>query len=497
MSLYLGIDLGTQSVKALLYDADARAIVATSSAGLELISRDNGSREQLAQWWLDALHKCLLDLPVDLRRAVAAMGVSGQQHGFVPLGENGEVLAPVKLWCDTSTTAECEQIMANFGGVESCISQLGNPILAGYTASKIRHLKNTEPAHYQCMRHILLPHDYINYYLSGELAMEAGDASGTGLLDIRKREWHRGMLAAVDADRNLADCLPALVSADACIGRVRIDIAEQLGLPAGIPIAAGGGDNMMAAIGTGNVVAGRTTVSLGTSGTLFAYADQPVIDSTGGIAAFCSSTGGWLPLLCTMNCTVATEQARDLFALASNDIEALAGEAPIGSEGLVTVPFYNGERNPNLPRARASLMGLDTSNFCRANVLRSAMEAATYALRAGMDLLVEQGCSSEAICLTGGGARNGLWRQMVADIFDAPVRVLEQDEGAAMGAALQALWMQGSLSGSPLSIGEIVDVHLRYDDQRTCDPQAGAVDQYREHYQNYQRHVAHMTPLYS
>ena len=215
----------------------------------------------------------------------------------MPLAADARVLAPVKLWCDTATSTECDEIAARFGGQQRCIEKVGNAILPGYTASKIAWLKNHHPELYADLATILLPHDYLNHYLTGELVMERGDASGTGLLDIRARDWHAGMLAAVDPDRELSECLPPLIGAADTVGTLRRPLAEQLGLPAGTPVACGGGDNMMAAIGTGNMTEGRLTMSLGTSGTLFAHADAPCIDPAGELAAFCSSTGGWLPLL--------------------------------------------------------------------------------------------------------------------------------------------------------------------------------------------------------
>jgi xylulokinase len=246
--MFLGIDVGTQSVKALLYDADRRRVIDVRSAPLQLITAPDGTRAQLAAWWLTALGQCLANFTRADKASIQAIGVSGQQHGFVPLASDGEVLAPVKLWCDTSTVAECAQIMDRFGGQERCISEVGNAILPGYTAPKILWLKNNLPDAYAKLTTILLPHDYINFYLTGERAMEYGDASGTAMLDIRQRKWHGGMLAAVDPDRDLSTALPSLVSADASMGHLHARAASALGLPVGIPVASGGGDNMMSAI---------------------------------------------------------------------------------------------------------------------------------------------------------------------------------------------------------------------------------------------------------
>ncbi len=494
--MFLGIDVGTQSVKALIYDADQRHVVDIRSAPLDLISAADGTREQLAPWWLAALEQCLAGFDKRVKAGVQAIGVSGQQHGFVPLGADGQVLAPVKLWCDTSTTAECIEITADFGGQDRCVREVGNPILPGYTASKVRWLKNHRPDAYARLATILLPHDYLNFYLTGERVMECGDASGTAMFDIRRRKWHEGMVATLDQSRDLSTTLPPLIASGSAIGQLREHVASTLGLRSGIPVSSGGGDNMMAAIGTCNVGAGRLTVSLGTSGTLFASTDEPIIDQQGALAAFCSSTGGWLPLLCTMNCTVATELTRRLFALDTAQLEHQAAAVPIGSHGIMTLPFFNGERTPNLPRGKGCVLGLDDNNYASQNLLRSAMESVVYGLRAGLDRFSEQGCVINELRLTGGGAGSAVWRQMVADIFNMPVRVPSVGEGAALGAALQALWMHQGEQGDNQSLQELVDVHLELDPAQACEPQQTTVTAYIDYYQQYLRYVAAIAPLY-
>ena len=492
MATVLGIDLGTQSVKVIAYDAGRRDVVASHSSPLSMRQDDRGTAEQEADWWLAALREAVTALDPEIRRSVAALAVSGQQHGFVAVDRNDDVLAPVKLWCDTSTAAECDEIMAAFGGRDACIAKLGNPIAPGYTASKLRWLKRAHPDRYDRMDGVLLPHDYVNLHLTGERCMEAGDASGTGFLDIRSRQWSADMLRAIDSDRDLTHCLPPLRHDNQSIGGLLPALADEWGLPAGIPVAIGGGDNMMGAIGTGNVRQGCLTMSLGTSGTVYAYAHEPVVDPEGNIAAFCSSTGGWLPLLCTMNCTVSTELMRDLLGVDIATFEAKISGAPAGAEGVITIPFFNGERTPNLPNARGCIAGLSGHNATPDNLLRSAVEGATFALKSGIDTLDSLGVSAERIVVTGGGARSATWRQIVADVCGTPVIVLEQDEGAAFGAALQAL--QCLETGS--SIEEIADAHLSIDEARSCEPRGDAVRLYEDHFEEYRRGVNAVTTLY-
>ena len=215
MSLVIGLDIGTQSVKLVAYDPLARKVTDAHSHPLELITHNDGSCEQRAEWWVEAVRVCFARLGPALRSRIAAIGVSGQQHGFVPVDVAGGVLAPAKLWCDTSTQVECDEIMAAAGGARRCIELAGNPILAGYTASKLLWTRKHRPQTYARLASILLPHDYVNFWLTGERWMEHGDASGTGWLDVRKREWSTPMLAATDAQRDLAALLPPLVEADA------------------------------------------------------------------------------------------------------------------------------------------------------------------------------------------------------------------------------------------------------------------------------------------
>jgi xylulokinase len=495
MDTVLGIDLGTQSLKVLFYDYRARTVAASAAAPLEVLRGAGGSAEQDARSWLEALSGALREVPAAIRASVRAIGVSGQQHGFVPVASDGRVLAGVKLWCDTSTGLEAEEIMVACGGRARCIALSGNPVLTGYTAPKIRWLARHRADAYRDMTRIMLPHDYLNFVLTGVHGMEYGDASGTGLLDVRERRWSAALLRAVDPERDLSACLPELRAADTILGLTSTDCAERFGLPAGVPVATGGGDNMMAAIGTGNVRAGRLTMSLGTSGTLFAYSDTPVIDEQGCIAAFCSSTGGWLPLLCTMNCTLATELTRQLVGVSTADFDATIGAAEPGSGGLLMLPFFAGERTPDLPRATASLLGMTATNCTRANLLRAAAEGATFAIRFGLDALTRLGIRATEIVVTGGGARSAVWRQVVADVCDLPVTVLAQDEGASFGAALQALWALQRQQDPSIRIEDITAGHLETRPELCCSPDPGNAAHYRGRYAAYQHALAQLAPL--
>ncbi|MCW4455828.1 xylulokinase [Flavobacterium sp. MXW15] len=494
--LFVGLDVGTQSVKLVAYDPQARALVATHDQALELIAGEDGSREQRAEWWIEAIAACFARLEPAQRARVVAIGVSGQQHGFVPVDAAGRVLAPAKLWCDTSTQAECGEIMAALGGPARTIELAGNPILAGYTASKLPWTRRHRPQVYAELAHILLPHDYVNSWLTGEYFCEYGDASGTGWLDVRSRTWSKELLHATDPQRDLGRCLPPLVEAGTLFP-LAAATAEALDLPHGVVVAAGGGDNMMAAFGTGAVVPGRLAMSLGTSGTLFAYSDTPVVDADGAWAAFCSSSGGWLPLICTMNCTVATESIARLFGFSAREGDArIAATAP-GAGGLTLLPFLNGERTPDLPHGKGVLTGLDPANASAANFYRAAMEGATYSLKYGFDAFVRAGMAFDSIVLTGGGANSPAWRQMVADVFDLRVEVPRHTEGAAFGAALQALWSLRRAQGEATPLAELVAAHVATDPALAAVPDPQRVAAYRPPYQRFLEHLGAVRPLYA
>jgi xylulokinase len=500
MSYTLGIDLGTQSVKVLIYDSNNKQTLAVAGATLDLIAREDGTREQEARWWVEGLKKALKSLDQNLLSQVAAVGVSGQQHGFVPLAADGSVLYPVKLWCDTATAGECEEITLSYGGVDELINHSGNPILPGYTASKILWLKKFHPQVFAKLDTILLPHDYVNFLLTGNRVMEAGDASGTGLLDVRTKTWNIKLAHTIDP--KISQCLPKLIQSWESAGKVTAQAFADFGIPQGIPVSAGGGDNMMGAIGTGAVRPGAITASMGTSGTLYTATDQPIVDPLGEIAAFCSSTDSWLPLLCTMNCTIATEKARDQFGISLEELNTLAAKATAGSGGVVTLPFYNGERTPNLPSARAAVLGMTYENGTKENILRSAMESGVYGLKFGLQRFAELGIKAESVTLIGGGAKSLLWSQMAADIFELPVRIPEIPEAAAFGAALQALWCLETGQTNPssvqakMAVESLVETHVWSQRFTQLNPNPDTFGNYRKTYGEYQRYLKALSHLY-
>jgi xylulokinase len=489
MKTLCGIDLGTQSCKIVVYDYEARKVLARTQAPVGMIAGNDGTREQKAEWYDAALEACFRGIGPELRTSIVAIGVSGHQHSLVPLDADGKALYNVKMWCDTATAPECKELTAAMGGEDKLIAETGLPMRPGYTAPKLLWLKNHRPEAFARLRHILLSHDYINYLLTGEYVAEYGDASGTALFDVRTREWSAKVAGLIGPE--LLKALPRLISSDKPVGSVSVATAARFGIPQGALVAAGGGDNMMGAIGTGTVRDGSLTMSLGTSGTLYGYSDRPVIDPAGNLAAFCSSTNGWLPLLCTMNCTVASEEFRKLLGLDVKAFDAEAVKAPIGAEGVVVLPFFNGERTPNLPHGRASVNGITAANFKRENLARAALESAIFGMRIGLEGFNKLGYKAQEIRLTGGGAKSRIWQSIAANVMNLPVRIPQTDEAAAMGGAIQALW---ALEGGPIEV--LVDAHVVMDGSAQVNPDPASAAAYDQVYQEYSRYLGALSSLY-
>ncbi|MCL2191976.1 MAG: FGGY-family carbohydrate kinase, partial [Treponema sp.] len=317
-----------------------------------------------------------------------------------------------------------------------------------------------------------------------------GDASGMALFDVRERKWASQVCKLISPE--LESWLPPLIESGAVAGKVSQAASELYGIPQGSLVSSGGGDNMMSAIGTGTVRDGFLTMSLGTSGTLFGYSETPVIDPTGNLAAFCSSTGGWLPLLCTMNCTVASEEFRAMFGLDLQTFGEEAERSPVGAEGVIVLPFFNGERTPNLPNGRASVNGITAANFKRGNLFRAAFEAAIFGMRIGLEGFNELGFKAKEIRLTGGGSKSKLWRSIAANVMNLPVRVPSGTEAAAMGGAIQALWC---LESGKVSIKDLADEHVALEDG-SITPDEKAVADYDKVYGDYSRYLEAVSPLY-
>jgi xylulokinase len=480
MSITLGIDVGTSGTKALAIDARG-AILASATAEYPCSHPRPGWSEQDPEMWWDATIKTIgavLDR-AGLKAADAkGIGLSGQMHGSVFLDEDGHVLRPALLWNDQRTAAECAEIEERAGGREALVRLVANPALTGFTAPKLLWLRRHEPAAWDRVRQVLLPKDYVRYRLSGTYATEVSDASGTLLLDVAHRRWSTELLGKLDLDPTLLPPCHESTDVSATVGKLG---ATATGLAPGTPIVGGGGDQPAGAVGNGIVRPGVVSATMGTSGVVFAHAEQPGFDPLGRLQRGCHAVpGAWHVMgvvlaaggsfqwfrneLGKAEVEVARAQGIDPYFLLTDEA-ALAGP---GAEGLFFLPYLTGERTPHFdPRAKGAWIGL-TVRHGRAHMIRSLLEGATYAMRDSLELIREMGVSIGQIRVSGGGARNPLWRQIQADIYGHDVHTLTATEGPAFGAALLAQVGTGGFASVP----EACDATIRLADTTTTDPHA-------------------------
>ncbi len=484
--LFAGFDVSTRSCKLVVIEAAAGAVrhVARVEYDRDLPAHGTiqgvvpglgeGVSESDPRMWIDAVERLLGDLPAAGVPAwdILCLSVAGQQHGLVALTGEGQLARPrSKLWNDFSTAEECALLTGAVGGPEAMIAEVGNTQRTGYTASKILHMRRHEAERYDRARTLFLVHNFINWHLTGGpeggvAVMEPGDASGMALWHPGRREWSRKVLDAIDPA--LPAKLPPILPSDRTIGTVSPALAERFGLSPRCLLDAGSGDNMYGAVGTGNIEPGIVTVSLGTSGTAYTILEEPFLDPTGEIAAFSDSTGHHLPLLCVSNLANGYEAVRERFGLTHEAFDRLVlGSAP-GNRGRVILPWYQGERTPDLPLAAPLTFGFGPTDFDAGALCRGVVE--------GHVLNLWDGCTRlpvlpREIRVTGGLSASPAWCQLLADVFDTPV-VPVRGEGAALGAALHAAWVWEKEKGEGRTLGEVAAPFIDLDEagRRRPDP---------------------------
>jgi len=449
MEYLLGIDLGTSGTKTVLFDREGNA-VASAAKEYPMYQPKNGWAEQDADdWWhaaRDTVASVLESSGVDARD-IKGLGISGQMHGLVLMDEKGNSLCRSLIWCDGRTQAECDEITRAVGA-ERLIEIAANPALTGFTAGKVLWVRKHQPDVWKKAKYILLPKDYVRYKLTDVIAQEISDASGTNLLDVKRRCWSEEICRAIDLDMSM---LPPLVESCEAAGYVTEEAAKITGLCPGIPVAGGGGDNMCAAVGTGVVVPGKAFTTIGTSGVVYAHSPQAQIEPKGRVHAFCSCIPGeYVNFACTLSSGLSLKWFRDQFCQAEiqaaremgQDAYALMNEeaalSPIGANRLLFLPYLMGERSPLMDNnARGAFIGL-TAMHNRRDMLRALMEGVIYALCQNLNTMREMGVKPQAMLACGGGAKSHFWRQMMADVFGIPVKTVESTEGPALGAAILA-----------------------------------------------------------
>ncbi|MGB7848296.1 MAG: xylulokinase [Candidatus Acidiferrum sp.] len=441
----LGIDVGTSGTRAVLLDSQGRVLSAATAEHAPMSSPQIGWAEQSPEdWWratCQAIKECLTKSPTPARE-VAAIGLTGQMHGLVLMDEHDEVLRPAIIWCDQRTEEECREITTQVGA-RRLIELTANPALTGFTLPKIWWVRRHEPKIWARVRSLMLPKDYIRFRLTGSRAIDVADASGTLMFDVVHRRWSQPMLELSRIDEA---CLPKVFESPEVSGQVNEKGARLLGLRSGLPVVAGAGDQAAGAVGMGIVKPGAVSVTIGTSGVVFAATSTPVLEPKGRIHTFCHAIPSrWHVMGVTQGAGLSLRWFRDQFGAGKDDgrdpYERLAEEAaktPPGAEGLLWTPYLMGERTPHLdPNARGALVGI-TAQHTRAHVVRAIMEGVAFSLRDSITLFREIGVPIESIRLGGGGARSPLWQQIQADIYGMPVELIEADEGGAYGAGLLA-----------------------------------------------------------
>lgn len=509
MQTLLGIDLGTSGVKAALFAAEDGHVVADAFMEYPLYHPHPGwAEQQPAEWWqatVMAIRACLADAakqgvqPADVR----GVGISGQMHGVVLLDAQHQVLRPCIIWADQRSDVQCHWITERVGA-SKLIDYVSNPALTGFSAPKLLWIRDNEPDIFAQGHVMLLPKDYIRYLLTGVMAMEISDAAGTCLLDVKHGNWSQEVLQAIELEPSL---LPPIVPADGIAGEITAEVAALTGLPAGTPVAGGGADNACGAVGNGIVAPGLALVSIGTSGVVLAHANAPQVDTSGPtprVHTFNHAVPqAWYLMGVTQGAGLSLRWVRDNIGLPERALERWTGEdayeilsreaasVPAGCEGLIFLPYLQGERTPHLdPYARGGWIGL-TASHDRRYLIRSVLEGVAFSLKDCMRIIQEQGLQLEQVRATGGGASSRLWRQIIADILGVELVTTNATEGPAFGAALLA----GVASGVYNSVQEACSQTVRIVEHTA--PQSTTSEVYRQTYETYQALYPALKPLMS
>lgn len=449
MKYLLGIDVGTSGTKTVLFQENGEA-VASYTGEYPLYQPHNGWAEQNPEdWWqatVDGIQSVLADSKIDPSQ-IAGLGLSGQMHGLVLLGAEQEVLRPCIIWADQRTAKETKELEELIGR-ERVIEITANPPMTSFTAAKLLWVKNNEPEIYSKIAHILLPKDYIRFKLTGTFVSDVSDASGMQLMDVRNRVWSEELIEKLDINR---EALPELVESQDVSGYVTEPASSNTGLAAGTLVVGGAADNAAAAIGTGVYKPGRAFTTIGTSAVVYTVTDSPEIDSLGRVHTLCASVPGkWTLMSCTQAAGLSLRWLRDTVFQQEhinaeargedvyNEMTDLAAGVAIGSKQLLFLPFLMGERSPYLdPDARGVFFGLSPIHG-KAELTRAVMEGVAFSQKQCVDIFRENKADIEDMIVTGGGGKSYLWRQMLADLYEIPVRTLTVDQGGALGAAILA-----------------------------------------------------------
>lgn len=460
MALLLGIDSSTTATKALLID-DKGEVVGVSAHAYEYDTpKPLWSQQDPGLWWEGTIQsiRSVLDKTGANPNDIAGIGVTGQMHGLVLLDGKNEVIRPALLWNDQRTGEECDDIRSILGK-SNLIAITGNDALTGFTAPKIRWVQKHEPELYARTRHILLPKDYVRLKLTGEYATDKAGAAGTQLFNIAARDWSDEVLKALDIDLSF---MPQTFEGTEITGKLSAEAGKLLGLPAGIPVVGGGGDQAAQGVGVGAVEEGIVALTLGTSGVVFAASNTPAIQPEGRLHAFCHALPGkWHMMGVMLSAAGSLRWHRDTVA-PEKSFETLlqnVGAIRPGSEGLLYLPYLTGERTPHPdPFARGAFVGL-TVRHTPDHLTRAVLEGVGFGLRDSFTLIEGSGLkTAQQVRISGGGAKSPLWRQILADIMGAELVTVNTAEGAAYGTALLAGVGTGIWSSAETACNEVIKI---------------------------------------
>ena len=501
MAYLMGLDVGTSGTKALLMDEKGRVVTSASEEYPMYTPRPLWAEQDPEDWWqaaVTAIQRVLAESAIDPAE-ISGIGLSGQMHGMVMLDANGKVLRPCIMWNDQRTGEQCDWIMSTIGR-ERFLELTLNPALPGFTAPKIIWTRENEPEVYARAAMVLLPKDYLRYRLTGEYATEVSDASGTVLLDVSKRRWSAEVLRELSIP---AEWMPRCVESPEITGTITAQVAELTGLRAGTPVVGGGGDQAASAVGTGIVEPGLVSVTMGTSGVVFAYTEKPSRDPEGRLHTFCHAVPGkWHVMGVTLSAGGSFRWFRDALGGCEKNVARLshidpyeiltaeAATAPAGCEGLLFLPYLSGERTPYPdPNARGSFVGL-TLRHDKRHMVRAVMEGVTYSLRDCLELFRELAVPVQQVRAVGGGACSQVWRQILADVFGTEIVTINVTDSTAYGAAILAgvgTKVYGSVPEACQSVVRIVD---------RIEPIAENQAVYNEHYPVYQSLYQALKPAF-
>lgn len=490
MSYVIGVDLGTSGTKTVLFD-EIGNVIASHTVEYPLYQEKNGWAEQDPLDWYNATIttiKTVLDKSNIDSAEIKGIGLSGQMHGLVMLDKDFNVLRKSIIWCDQRTGKECEEI-TEIVGAEKVIEITANPVLTGFTASKIRWVMKNEPDVFEKCRYILLPKDYIRLMLTGELATEVSDASGMQLLDVPNRKWSKTMLDALNISE---DMLGKVYESPEVTGEITQKVADITGLKKGTIVVGGAGDNAAASVGTGVVEDGKAFTTIGTSGVVYAHTSKVTIDPKGRVHTFCCAVPNcWHVMGVTQGAGLSLKWFRDNFCTSEKETAKLMGvdeyylmdkeaeKIPVGADRLLYLPYLMGERTPHLdPNARGMFFGLSAIHG-KSHMLRAVLEGVAYSLRDCVEVFREMNINVNDMMACGGGGTSPLWRQMLADLYACDVKTVASKEGPALGVGILALTGSGVYSSVQEACANIIKT------DKVQAPINDNIPKYEKYYQLY------------